>query len=308
MNIKIYIHFMVWEIDYALLTFTQLKKTKYHLPDDVNITIETVLNLSNYTIDWEQTPFPKKYFTDKYTQLGTLLKDYKHISHIHDTNELYGHLDLQRECIGKDIDWYLGICPDIYFSEYTLPYLIEAAKQVKNKYVVITPQISKVGDAGWDEITAVKYRNIPYSDYLKVDIFDIMNDNKNQTDVDLYATVRSKWAGWFDLYNKAFFEELCPVQDDWKGYGPWDWYSLIMTNGVKKEGVDFQQYLVQGETIWMYPSGPLIGENIDGFSKYYKDLIVFKEGDKHSQRQIFENNMGLYVKRGYQQLKDKGIV
>jgi hypothetical protein len=31
---------------------------------------------------------------------------------------------------------------------------------------------------------------------------------------------------------------------------------------LKSQGVDFQQYLIQGETIWMYPSGPLVGENI----------------------------------------------
>ena len=39
---------MPWEIDYALLTFTQLKKSKYHLPDNVNITIDSALNLSSY--------------------------------------------------------------------------------------------------------------------------------------------------------------------------------------------------------------------------------------------------------------------
>ena len=39
----------------------------------------------------------------------------------------------QRECIDKDIDWYLGICPDIYFSEYTLPFLIECTKNINNK-------------------------------------------------------------------------------------------------------------------------------------------------------------------------------
>lgn len=300
---------MPWEIDYALLTYTQLKKTKYHLPEGVNIYVETVLNLSNYTIDWEQTPFPKQYFIDKYTQLAVLLKDYDHISRIHDNEELYGHLDLQRECIAPDMDYYLSICPDIYFSEYTLPYLIEAAKQVTNKYVVITPQISKVGDADWDEITKPQYRSIPYSDYLKVDIFDIRNDNKTkENSYTLYPTQKSKWAGWFDLYNKAFFEELCPIQSDWKGYGPWDYYSILLTNFIKTQKVDFQQYLFQGETIWMYPTGPLIGSNIDGFSKYYRDNIVFKEGDKHSQREVFESNMNNYLNIGLQNLKNKNIL
>jgi hypothetical protein len=309
MNIKIICHFMPWEIDYALLTYTQLKKTKYHLPDDVNVYVETVLNLSNYTIDWDKTKFPKQYFIDKYAQLAPLLKDYNHISRIHDSKELYGHLDLQRECIAPEIDYYLGICPDIYFSEFTIPYLIESARQITNKYFIITPNISKVGDADWDEITNPKYLDIPYSDYLKVDIFDIRNDNKNlNQDVSLYPTKKSKFAGWFDFCSKSFYEELCPVQEDWVGYGPWDWYSLMITNYVKSLGVDFQQYLLQGETIWMYPSGPLVGDNIDGFSKYYRDHIVFKEGDKHSQRDIFESKMQEYLERGIQTLKNKNII
>ena len=51
MNIKITYHIMPWEIDYALLTFTQLKKSKYYIPNDVNITIDSVLNLSSFLIN-----------------------------------------------------------------------------------------------------------------------------------------------------------------------------------------------------------------------------------------------------------------
>ncbi len=61
MKIKIVYHLMPWEIDYALLTFSQLKKSKYYLPNDINITIDTVLNLSSFLIDWDQTKLPKEY-------------------------------------------------------------------------------------------------------------------------------------------------------------------------------------------------------------------------------------------------------
>ncbi len=300
---------MPWEIDYALLTYTQLKKTKYHLPDDVNITVETVLNLSSYGIDWEKTKIPKQYFKDKYNQLSYLLKDYIHINRIYEGEDIYGHLDLQKECISEETDYYLILCPDMYFSEYVLPYMIESIKHIPNKYFMITPQISKVGDKSWDEITNIKYHNIPYSDYLKVDTFDVINDNTGgNKQISLYPTRRGKWAGWFDLYNKAYFEDLCPAQEDWTGYGPWDWYSLIMTEHVKTLGVDFQQYVISEETIWMYPSGPLVGEDIDGFSKYYRDYIVFKDTNKHSQRYIFESKMGEYINKGLKILKEKNII
>jgi len=269
MNYKITYHIMPWEIDYVLLSFTQLKKSKYHLSDEDNVTVETVLNLSSYAIDWNQSKLPKEFFIEKYHQLSILLEDYTHIKHIYEGDQLYGHLDFQRECISPETDFYISICPDMYFSEHALSYLIEASKQVTNKYFIITPQISKVGDADWDEITNPKYVNIPYSDYLEVDIFDVIYNNRyNEEEKSLYPTKKSKWAGWFDLFNKAFYEELCPFHEDWKGYGPWDLYSLIITNYVKQQGVDFQQYLLQGETIWMYPSGPLAKNNLNGFAQY----------------------------------------
>jgi hypothetical protein len=68
---------MPWELDYALLTFTQLKKSQYHLPSDVEITINTALNLSSYVINWEQTKLPQDYFIEKYNTLSLLLEDYK---------------------------------------------------------------------------------------------------------------------------------------------------------------------------------------------------------------------------------------
>ena len=298
---------MPWEIDYALLTFSQLKKSKYYLTDDVDITIDSVLNLSPYLINWEESKLPKEYFIEKYNQLSVLLSDYTHNKKIYNGEELYGHLDLQRECIRKETDYYISICPDMYFSEYLLAYLVESAKQIPNKYFVITPQISKVGDADWDEITDSKYVNIPYSDYLKVNIFDIIHNNTHSDqEKSLYPTQRSKWAGWFDLYNKAFYEELCPFQEDWSGYGPWDLYSLIITNHIKPQGVDFQQYLLKGETIWMYSSGPLVGEGINGFSKYYKDML--KLNNIPNQRQQFENNISSYINKVFQQLKEKNII
>jgi hypothetical protein len=67
---------MPWEIDYALLSFTQLKKSKYHLSEEDNVTIETVLNLSSYTINWGESKLPKEFFIEKYNQISNLyLKD-----------------------------------------------------------------------------------------------------------------------------------------------------------------------------------------------------------------------------------------
>lgn len=307
MNIKIICHIMPWDIDYTLLMFTQLKKSFYHLPKDVNITIDAELNLSSYLIDWDKSKISKDYFIDKFKTLLLLLKNYKVNEKIYIGEELYGHLNQQREVVSSEVDFYINICPDIYFSEYALTYLIESAKQVKNKYFVITPQTSKVGDADWDEITDPNFINIPYSEYLDVDVYDVRYSVKYLTqEKTLSTTQKSKWAGWFDLYSKSFYEELCPYLEEWNGYGPWDHYSMIISTIAKQNNVDFQQYILRGETIWMYPSGPLLENNSNGFTKYYRDRIVLNSIP--NQRQEFEAKMDEFINKTITQLKNKNIL
>lgn len=307
MNIKILMHIMPWDIDYALLTFTQLKKSKYHLPKDANVTLDIELNLTSYLYNWEESKIPKDYFIDKFETLLLLLEDYNVNKFIYDGDELYGHLDHQKKIISPETDYYMTICPDTYFSEYALAYLLESVKQINNKYFVVTPQVSKVGDVDWDKITNPRYLNIPYSDYLNIDVYDLRYENKtSDEDINLKLLNKSKFAGWFDLYNKEFYEELCPVQDDWKGYGPWDYYSMMIADFVKHHEVDFQQYLLQGETIWMYPSGPLLKNGANGFTQYYRDRL--KTNEIPNQRKEFESKLPEYINKGIESLKLKNII
>ncbi len=307
MNIKLWSHIMPWDIDYALLMAVQLKKSKYYLQNDVNITIDLELNLTSYLYNWEESIIPKDYFIDKFNTLLLLLNDYKVNTFIYEGDQKYGHLNQQKNIISPETDYYIGVCPDTYFSEYTLNYMIELARQVTNKYFVITPQISKVGDADWDKIVNPKYLDIPYSDYLKTDVFDVRFNNKNDgQEIQLEALPQSKFAGWFDLYNKAFYEELCPLQDEWSGYGPWDYYSIVISNLCKSQGVDYQQYLLRGETIWMYPSGPLLENEADGLTKYYRDRL--KINDIPNQRKTFESKFPEYINKGIEHLKSKNII
>ena len=307
MNIKIMSHIMPWDIDYALLMALQLKKSKYHLPNDVNIFIDLELNLTSYLYNWEQSYIPKDYFIEKFHTISLLLSDYKLNTFIYEGNEKYGHLDQQKKIISSEIDYYITLCPDTYFSEYVLIYLIEAAKQITNKYFVITPQTSKVGDEDWDRITNPEYMSIPYSEYLNADVFDIRYSNKTTSqEIQATSVSPSKFAGWCDLYNKAFYEELCPIQDDWSGYGPWDYYSMVISDYCKSKGVDYQQYLLQGETIWMYPSGPLLKNGANGFTQYYRNRL--KTNQIPNQREEFEKNIEKYVNNNIKSLIEKNII
>ena len=295
---------MGWELDYALQTFTQLKKSKYYLSDEDTIEIDICLNLSAYLVDWDKSKLNKDLLKARFKEYLKLLKDYKVNATIYEKNKLYGHLDHQREIVSPEVDFYITICPDMYFSEQALALLIQSSKQIKNKYFVITPEISKLWDNTWDEITNSDWMHVNYDKWNEVDLFDIRAKMKSkETGIILNPTNKSKWAGWFDLYNKAMYEELCPIQDDWKGYGPHDWYSLIITEYVKLRGVNFQQYVMRGQTIFEYPVGPF---KDGGYTKMYKDLLHIN--DVPNQREIFEANMKTYIDKGLKTLQEKGIL
>ena len=295
---------MGWELDYALQTFTQLKKSKYYLSDKDTIEIDVCLNLSAYLVDWDKSKLNKDLLKARFKEYLKLLKDYKVNATVYEEDKLYGHLDHQREIVSPEVDFYITICPDMYFSEQALALLIQSSKQIKNKYFVITPEISKLWDNTWDEITNSDWMHVDYDKWNEVDLFDIRAKMKSkETGITLDPTNKSKWAGWFDLYNKAMYEELCPIQDDWKGYGPHDWYSLIITEYVKLRGVNFQQYVMRGQTIFEYPVGPF---KDGGYTKMYKDLLHIN--DVPNQREIFEANMKTYIDKGLKTLQEKGIL
>ena len=305
MNIKIAIHIMPWDIDYALLMFTQLKKSQYHLPEDVKVTIDVELNLSSYVINWEESKLPKEYFIEKYNTLLLLLDGYNVVTNVYDGDELYGHLDQQRRILSPEVDYYMNICPDVYFSEYALAYLIESAKHIKDKYFIINPQHRKLTDDTWNPTTDPNYVNTPFDQCNNISIFEIRNTIKS-THQEVYLTPveKTKFAGWCDLYSKSFYEDLVPVHDDWHGYGPWDLYCMFIMNFAGQLGIKSQQYLLRGLTIGDYWTGPL--HSVDGLSGYNKKFIVRNEIP--SQRLEFEGKLLSYVEKGLQMLKQKGII
>lgn len=295
MNITIAYHIMPWEIDYALLTFQQLKKSKYYLSEDVNITINSALNLSSFLINWEESKLPKEYFIEKYKTLSILLKDYNHIPFIYEGNELWGHLDLQRNVIVNESDYYISICPDMYFSEHLLSYLTQAAKEIKNKYFVLTPQICRMWDESWEILTHDKYKIGPHYGWEKtIDIYDVDNFlHTSNEEVSITPINQNKWAGWFDLYNKDFYEDLVRIPSEWKGYGGWDYYGLIISQYAKHRGYDFQQYRLDGQVIFEYSVGPLNTDDVQGFANYYKKFLVKR--DVSEQREFFNSGINHYI-------------
>jgi hypothetical protein len=164
---------MPWDLDYALLSYTQLKKSKYYLSDEDKVYVDVTLNLSSHIINWEKTKVPKEFFISKFEALKPLLKDYICRFKIYDGDKLYGHLDTQREGIEDHIDYYSYLNVDMYFSENLIAYLLAGAKQIPNKYFTITPQVPKLWDQTWDVISHPDFSTVAHDDWNKLDTFDV---------------------------------------------------------------------------------------------------------------------------------------
>ena len=303
MNIKIKYHLMPWEIDYALLTFSQLKKSSYHLNSEDKIFIDVGLNLSSYIINWKESKLPKQFFIEKFNSIIQLLDFAEVKTTIYQEDNLWGHLDLEKSQIEPHIDYYISICPDMWFHEHLLYYIIESAKQIKNKYFIITPEIHKLWDHTWDELTNSNFQHIPYNEWDKTSIFDIQNVASNLEEPYLQPATNFKYAGWFDLYSKSFIEELVPIPNSWKGYGPWDYYGMLVSEYAKQNNVDVQEYILRNQIIFEYHPSKDDKSNFDNF---YKNNI--KRNQIPNQREIVESNFSHYIQEWVKTSKIKNIL
>lgn len=303
MNYKITCHLMPWEMDYALLSFTQLKKSKYYLNPKDSVFVDVTLNLSSYLIDWDKTEIPKSFFIDKFNSLQPLLNDYKCKFKIYDGNELYGGLNTMKESTESHIDYYITLNPDMYFTEHLLYILIHFSKEIKNDFFIISSQIPKLWDYTWDIISHPNYNHIPYKEHKNIDVYDVRYYMKNNNlPVKLFTINEFKFAGWMDLFNKKMWENFL-TKSEWNGYGGCDLYAMILANFAKKHGVDIQQYIIENQITTEYNYGSM---NKTGYTQCYKKFIKLK--DILNQRQSFDSKMNDYLNSGIKNLIDKKII
>lgn len=305
MNIKIFTHLMPWELDDAAQTFHKIALAKRFLNPEDKVCIESCLNLSSYMINWEESKIPKQFFIDKYKYISNSLSEYTHKSSIYDKNELYGHLDFQREIIEHDVDYYISICSDIYFHHHSLFYLIESAKQIKDRYFLITTEIPKLWDSTWDILTNKNFQDDLYSNWDNQNINEIIHKFENIKEEPYLEKINTiKFAGWFDLFSKDFYEKLVPCQDDWHGYGPWDSFSLNVCSIAKRNfNLNVNQYVLRNQITFDKDIG--IFQNKKNPSTYKKYLSL---NNIPNQRSEFESKMERYIQIWFENSKKNNII
>lgn len=284
MKVKLMMHLMPWELDNALLTFVKLKKSFEYLNQDIEIVFDCVMNLSSAIIDWDKSEFDKKYFIEKFNTIKGFIECFTVNRYdVVETDQLYGHLNLQKEAISDDVDGYIYICSDFNFDETTLSYICNAAKNINDEYFILTTEIYKAWDSSWDIISSKKYANIPHEKWHEECPFKI---ELNNFDNDVYVEQinQFKFAGWFDFYSKNFINKFATIPESWVGYGPWDLYSMILSYSFNSRSIDkkINQYVLRGKIIKGINNKYL--EN--GISEYYRNRLKVKMDAKIQRKNI----------------------
>jgi len=281
-------HVMPWEVDYCLILFDTLgrakKRTEHYYRIDV------ALNLSSYCINWEESKLDKDFFAERMKSYVKLLSVFDEVNLIvYDGDANYGHLDLQKAVIKPDNDFYISICPDQLFDPNILHYFEQATYLIPQKYFLITAEIPKFWDPSWDIISNSAYKHMsPHPagyDFLSIDRYDPLHIAATE-EVSLVKLDDIKFAGWLDLYNKDFYENLVPVPDHWEGYGQWDLYAMSVIQNLKQLGLqeEIMQYkLKNGITTSIEYSNWNYGENR---AVYTSRLVLNKVADQRERYNI----------------------
>ena len=151
----------------------------------------------------------------------------------------------------------------------------ESINIVKENYdqfphFIIVPEIFQMWDDTWQEIVGSEYKDVPNDEWHTSDIFDIRASKKyrermalikdpSEKDIVELRVVKKflKWTGWFDLYSKDLYEKIIAPPKEWKGYGPWDLFSMnIVADLYNDHNFKFLEFVIT-EKIGKYSTGPL---------------------------------------------------
>ena len=245
---------MPWEIDHLFLLQHQLKRSLYYLTENDEFEMDVVLNLSDKLINWNDSKLDKEFFTEKYKSTQ-YLTDWANCRYtIFNGSEMYGHLDLMRDCIDDDIkcDSYMSIVPDIHFHETLLYYMFRSMDVIQDDYYWVSTQIPKMWDSSWDSLVHKDFIDIPYEDHRKIDAYEtekfVRNNIENINIIE--NTGNKKWACWFDLHSHKLLE-LIGIPDTFIGYGPMDTFYLNLFEILRANNISFpfKHYIIKNQII-----------------------------------------------------------
>lgn len=275
--VSIIIHILPQEIDQLEQTLIGLKKCSVHTNKDYLVEVVMNTNLTR----WEKCTFPKKFFTNKLSELDKLTKSWAKTKFwVSENEEIMGVVDPRRNCTQHNSEAILWLDVDIVFSDTILGHLEAAIDNMDNDYYVITPETTRLWDNTWDVITNEDAFNeeANHDNYFNRDPYTSAG---LQGEVHLKPINTFKWGGgWFTCLSGKLLNKL-PIPKSLGSYGLEDTFVMFCCIELKKLGLlNPIQYIMVNEVI--------IENNLYRYNPYNDYLHTINKKDEF--RQIAHSN------------------
>ena len=115
-------HLMPWELDQFVELSAQLKRNSYYL-NNMKVTLDVTLNLSDDIIDWKNSKLPMGYFQEKFDGIIKLY-DWCEVNHKTISSGNYGCVTARVDTAYKyDDSLMMWIDPDVILSDLSLMFM-----------------------------------------------------------------------------------------------------------------------------------------------------------------------------------------
>ena len=301
---QIVMHIMPEEITQYERVANHLQLSSQYLDESDQVCFYSTLNLSPELYDWEKSNIDKSKIIEDFNNINNKYFSWcESTFNIIEDNSILGTTDQKRHII-KNSDSLIGqfifLDSDIYFHEFTLKYLLNASKNIKEYFYIITPQTVKLWDDTWDVLTHKNFLEEECGFEKKFDPNLVLTQEIN--DVFLDKTNKYKFGcGWFVLYSRAFLEYVS-IPDSFGPYGPEDTFWMFVADILEKSYPQKHIAETQIDTkIFNYISqyilnGLYIAEDYKYRPKKYEN-ILYKIDQKASYREQAERNFIDEVKK-----------
>lgn len=250
MKTHIIIHVLPFEIDRFEHQMFELHKNSAYLSKDDEVTIDATLNVNDLLVDWSKSKISKEYFIDRFNKLQEVCGWAISIFDVSANNECLGVDDKRRNSIRKyhsTCDNFIYLDNDMMYPNTTLKYMMDAAKMVKNKYYILSPQLPKLWEPSWDVLVNDAYINCPFQDSTckeyTTDQFEVFTRDYGELEAVPINTFKMG-GGWFNMISSNLLA-YTDIPDSFGPYGLDDTFVIDACKIMKSVNIDVQQYVLK---------------------------------------------------------------
>ena len=254
-KLQIILHCLPREIDEVERICNHLQRSSHFLEKNDKVVLDFTLNISDMLTDWSESELPKEFFVEKWKIIEQRSDWAECIFDVNTEDTCLGCNDKRRNSIRKysdNVTHFMYLDTDVHFSIYNLSYVFRAIEQIKNEYCIISSQLLRLWDDGWNIISNNRFVPLGYDSkiWLKFDPFGIDAEVLNHSDnLNLKEIPYIKFGGgWFNVFSSNLLKFI-DIPHSLSSYGLDDTFISDGANLMKQKGYDISQYILDNMVV-----------------------------------------------------------